>query len=344
MKSRDKIIKISRNNINKLHNLINKSNNTEHNSINNLLIFEKKDTVNFPNIYSNLNILTPSQKRNIDGEKLININMRKINKLYISNNSKSKNSKIKDLNDFNKINPISKRDFSNRKPANKILEALSRSSNTNLELSKLNSSKDENSIFNNLTKKNVNYLKNINKSNLIEMEKIKMKYDNSNIDNKSNFNAFSENNSNKNTNVTTQRKTLKKAYLKTDVDKNKDNNIKFLLLNKNCFYDKSNKDNNIGDDLCKLSEKNIFKDKINKKEENNIKTIKIIHRNNDGHSIKENLDYLNKLEEQKIKKKIMINSYDSFYFKDREDFDCPEELHFYYIKTIQRGRKNENKF
>ena len=90
MKSRDKIIKISRNNINKLHNLINKSNNTEHNSINNLLIFEKKDTVNFPNIYSNLNILAPSQKRNIDGEKLININMRKINKLYISNNSKSK--------------------------------------------------------------------------------------------------------------------------------------------------------------------------------------------------------------------------------------------------------------
>jgi len=343
MKSRDKIIKISRNNINKLHNLINKSNNTEHNSINNLLIFEKKNTVNFPNIYSNLNILTPSQNRNIDGEKLININMRKINKLYISNISKSKNSKKKDLNDINKIIPISKRDFSNRKPANKILEALSRSSNTNLELSKLNSS-NENSIFNNLTKKNVNYLKNINKSNLLEMEKIKMKYDNSNIDNKSNFNAFSENNSNKNTNVTTQKKTLNKAYLKTDVDKNKNNNIKFLLLNKNCFNGKNNIDNNIGEDLRKLSEKNIFKDKINKKEENNIKTIKIIHRNNDRNSIKENLDYLNKLEEQKIKKKIMINSYDSFYFKDKEDFDCPEELHFYYIKTIQRGRKNENKF
>ena len=65
MKTKDKIIKISRNKLNQLENLINSDNNLDQNSIKNLPFFKNKDTVNFPNIYSNTNILTPIQKRNI---------------------------------------------------------------------------------------------------------------------------------------------------------------------------------------------------------------------------------------------------------------------------------------
>ena len=82
----------------------------------------------------------------------------------------------------------------------------------------------------------------------------------------------------------------------------------------------------------------------NKKEENNTKTIKLINRNKISHLIKQNFEYLNKSEEQNIKKKIIINSYDSYYLNEKEDFNCPEELHFYYIRTIQKGKINENKF
>ena len=71
--------------------------------------------------------------------------MKKINKLYVSSNHK-----------ISVLSKINKRDYSNRNNANKILEALGSSTNQNinrLELSKLNSSKEENSLFNNLTKK-----------------------------------------------------------------------------------------------------------------------------------------------------------------------------------------------
>ena len=39
-----------------------------------------------------------------------------------------------------------------------------------------------------------------------------------------------------------------------------------------------------------------------------------------------------------------MNCYNSYYLKDEEEFSCPEELHFYYIYTIQRGKKSENRF
>ena len=38
---------------------------------------------------------------------------------------------------------------------------------------------------------------------MLEIEKLRKEYDNLNIDNKSNINILSENNSNKNTNITT---------------------------------------------------------------------------------------------------------------------------------------------
>ena len=356
MKTKDKIIKISRNKLNQLENLINNDHNLEQNSIKNLPFFKNKDTVSFPNIYSNTNIITPIQKRNINVENLVNINMRKINKIFISNNLKDKNTNIKGSNEFNKsdaISKISRRNFSNRKPTNKLLEAFSRSSTSNLELSKLNSSKNEKSLINNIPMKNISYLKNCNNKNLLDFENFRKKYDNSNINNKSNLNAFSKISSNINTNITTQRKTLNKGYLKTDINNNlninffKDINIKLLLLNNNNSNKKlpiKCRDNNSTENLSNLSEKNIIKYNKNKKEENNTKTIKLINRNKISHFIKQNFEYLNKSEEQNIKKKIIINSYDSYYLNEKKDFNCPEELHFYYIRTIQRGKINENRF
>ena len=208
-------------------------------------------------------------------------------------------------------------------------------------------------MFNNLQKQNANYLKNLNNNNLLEIEKLRKEYDNLNIDNKSNINILSENNSNKNTNITTQRKTLNKGYLLTDVNNNpninfsKDCRIKLLLLNKiNSTKKISIKyhDNNSSENISKLSGNNVIKNKNNKKEENNIKNIKLYNRNYVGNLIRQNYDYLNKSKEQKIKKKNMINSYDAYYLKEEEDFDCPEELHFYYIRTLHIGKKSENRF
>ena len=349
-------MKIKRNKLNELDKKLNNNNDTQQESLNDLSNKEKTDKIKFPNIYSNPNLLTPSPNLNNNKEKLLNINMKKINKLYVS--SKPKDINDKNNNEFNKVNvlsKISKRDFSNRATANKILEALNSSSTTNnkLELTKINYSKDEVSLFYDLTKKSINYLKNMNQNNISAINKIKNKYDNINTDNKSYFNAFSENNSNKNTNLTTQRKTLSNHYLKTEANNNmnnlntntsKDISLKIFLSNKNSSLNQKMIQN------CQANSDNespIKKDIKNKKDgnskriENNIKTIKLYNRNDKNNQIIENIGQSYNINYSKIKKKILIDSTD---YLQKEEFDCPEELHFYYISTIQRGKKSENRF
>ena len=351
-------MKIKRNKLNELDKKLNNINNdTQQESLNDLSNKEKTDKIKFPNIYSNQNLLTPSPNLNNNKGKLLNINMKKINKLYVS--SKPKDINDKNNNEFNKVNvlsKISKRDFSNRSTANKILEALNSSSTTNnkLELTKINYSKDEVSLFYDLTKKSINYLKNMNQNDISAINKIKNKYDNINTDNKSYFNAFSENNSNKNTNLTTQRKTLSNHYLKTEANNNmnnintsKDISLKIFLSNKNSSLNQKMIQN------CQADSDNespIKKDIKNKKDgnskriENNIKTIKLYNRNDKNNKIIENIGQSYNINYSKIKKKILIDSTDSRNYFQKEEFDCPEELHFYYISTIQRGKKSENRF
>ena len=56
------------------------------------------------------------------------------------------------------LSKITKREFSDRNKANKILEALNDTLGlNNLDLSKLNSSREENPLFKNLARKNINY-------------------------------------------------------------------------------------------------------------------------------------------------------------------------------------------
>lgn len=349
-------MKIKRNKLNELDKKLNNNNDTQQESLNDLSNKEKADKIKFPNIYSNSNLLTPSPNLNNNKGKLLNINMKKINKLYVS--SKPKDISDKNNNEFNKVNvlsKISKRDFSNRATANKILEALNSSSTTNnkLELTKINYSKDEVSLFYDLTKKSINYLKNMNQNDISAINKIKNKYDNINTDNKSYFNAFSENNSNKNTNLTTQRKTLSNHYLKTETNNNmnnintsKDISLKLFLSNKDSLNQKMIQNCQADSDI----ESPIKKDINNKKNgnskrlENNIKTIKLYNRNDKNEKIIENIGQSYNINYSKIKKKILIDSTDSRNYLQKEEFDCPEELHFYYISTIQRGKKSENRF
>ena len=356
MKSKEKNIKKEKNKLNEISNLSNKSNKLNEESLNNLSNHPKKDKIKFPNIYSNLNIFTPTFKLNTNRAKILNLNMKKITKLYVS--SKPKNSNNNNSDEFNKdnvISKISKRDLSNRATTYRILEALNNSSSNNnkLELTKINLSKDEKSLVNELTKKSTKYLKSINKSNPSELNKLKINYDNLLTEKKSNLNAFSENNSNNNTNITTQRKSLSNRYINTEItnkiiklnlNTSKDKSLKIILPNQNNakkksiqnFQTDSNYESPIRIDI------NQERNKLQKKQEINLKTIKLYSRNNQNLNF-DKIGVSYDKNNSKNNKKIMIESKNSCYCQNK-DFSCPEELHFYYIHTIQKGKKNENKF
>ena len=57
-------------------------------------------------------------------------------------------------------------------------------------------------------------------------------------------------------------------------------------------------DNNSSENISKLSGNNVFKSKNNKKEDNNIKNIKLDNKNYVGNLIRQNYDYLNKSKER----------------------------------------------
>ena len=75
-----------------------------------------------------------------------------------------------------------------------------------------------------------------------------------------------------------------------------------------------------------------------------IKTIKLFRQNNDKFLLNDKIDSSFKKDESIIKKKIINDTYNSYYLKEDEESSCPEELHFYFINSIQRGKKNSNNF
>ena len=170
MKSQEKKIKLNKNKLNELGNFLFEDSNSQQKSLNSKQKNDKKEKVSFPNIYYNLNILTPNPKLNNNKSKLLNLSMKKINKLYVSTKSKNYDlNNSNELNNMSALSKITKREFSDRNKANKILEALNDTLGlNNLDFSKLNSSREENPLFKNLARKNINYLKNINKNNISE--------------------------------------------------------------------------------------------------------------------------------------------------------------------------------
>ena len=352
MKSQEKKIKLSKIKLDQVENPLLDESNLQQKPINNLQKNDKKEKVNFPNIYSNLNVLTSNQKLNTNKSKLLNLSMKKINKLCIS--TKSKNSDVNNINDFNKVNDlskISKRELSDRSKANKILESLNDSNIRNkLELSKLNSSREENPIFKNITRKNINYFRNTNKNNITELNEVKIKYDNFNIESSSFLNKISENNSNNNTNITTQRKTKSNHYIKTDAINNisnininsfKDLNLKLVLPIKNNFNNKL-----ILNCQTEANDDNPVKLDINLKKENNIKSgnnikKKKMYKRNEG-LISE--DIVNSNKDNFINNITAKNNLNKSNYIKKDSFSCPEDLHFYYIDVIQRGKRSENNF
>ena len=68
MNLQDKNFKINKKKVNKLVNLFNHNNKVQQNSLNNISELKKVEKISFPNIYSNSNILTPTQKSNINGD------------------------------------------------------------------------------------------------------------------------------------------------------------------------------------------------------------------------------------------------------------------------------------
>ena len=139
MKSQEKKIKLNKNKLNELGNFLFEDSNSQQKSLNSKQKNDKKGKVSFPNIYYNLNILTPNQKLSNNKSKLLNLSMKKINKLYVS--TKSKNGDLNNSNELNNVSVLSKitkREFSDRNKANKILEALNDTLGlNNLDLSKL---------------------------------------------------------------------------------------------------------------------------------------------------------------------------------------------------------------
>ena len=353
MKSQEKKIKLSKIKLDQIENPLLDESNLQQKPINNLQKNDKKEKVNFPNIYSNLNVLTSNQKLNTNKSKLLNLSMKKINKQYVSTKSKNYDlNNSNELNNMSALSKITKREFSDRNKANKILEALNDTLGlNNLDFSKLNSSREENPLFKNLARKNINYLKNINKNNISELNALRIKYDNLNIENKSFLNKLSGNSSSNNTNITTQRKTKSNHYIKTEAINNinnininsfKDLNVNLVLPIKNNFNKKlllncqteSNAENPVKLDIKLKKENNI------NKSVNNLKTIKMYNRN-EG-TITKDIAY-SKKDNPINNKNIKTNLQNTKYIK-KEGFSCPEELHFYYIFVIQKGKKSENYF
>ena len=371
MSLREKNAKINKTKLKLFENLLyNNYKEQQKSIINNDSTTSKNEKINFPDIYSGLNKITPIKKQSINNSQEKNINIKKINKMFISN--KSNNSNINNINILNKmkLSKIMNSNFSNLTSVNQIIDTFNSSKN-HLEIAKISSPKDR---FSNLTRNNLNHFKNITENNSLKLNNIRINYDNNNFEN-----ALSENSS-KNTN-TTMKKTSSNHYIKTEVNNNKikspkDNNIKLILPNKNNFnkkfiinsqnnslfesskvktsknspvllpltVDKRNRDNSpIKIELNYQKSRNLSNNRNSSKikRENDIRTIK--------QNINENIKYIHKKNISTIRtEKNYIISNDSFYnskdYIKYDEYDSPEELHFYYIYSIQRGKKNENKY
>ena len=268
-----------------------------------------------------VNKLNPEQyrkKNNINSEQINNI--LKLNKAYSLSRPKN----------INKLN------------SNKILSTYS-----NVNSSNLSPMKGNIKYNNNLTTDDLNNNIDINNNN--NAYNLKKLYINKKI---KEINFFAKNDSfNNRNNFSTNRQSFE--HLKTDVNITpKESNIKLILPDKN-YFDKKLENQNYDDIIGTPS--GLFK-------KNNFSNF---HFNTPGNILK---NYYNNPNMKMIKDdKIIIDSYTNQSTTDskkkikkknidrsisgRERFNnkikinkkrCPEDLHFYYINMIQKGKKLEN--
>ncbi len=367
------------------NNLITPLNNNQPKSLN-INVFSdlnNKNQLNFPNINSKFNKLTPvlQSKQNNNNSHGKN-NIIEISKAYSLSKQKNENKLNKMMNSKYKLSKVISNDLSARINESKILEVYNNKKNT-IKTSQLNSFKNEtNSTFDNINifrdsikinNKSINGLRNLNVKRTNETTS------SNNIKNETSNNS----------NLATKRETIGNLYMKTDTNKiyintPKNNNIKLVLPNKNIFdkklvincknddmlvtpFEKKNNQvllcNTTPDNKLKISldktNPNILNEdiklKIKKQKENkinnnnNTNNIITIKPSKNEHLIIESIGNSNNNDPKIINRKLTIdsNKINKDYLKQIKKnklYKCPEELHFYYISVLQEGKKNEFEF
>ena len=366
------------------NNLITPLNNNQPKSLN-INVFSdlnNKNQLNFPNINSKFNKLTPvlQSKQNNNNSHGKN-NIIEISKAYSLSKQKNENKLNKMMNSKYKLSKVISNDLSARINESKILEVYNNKKNT-IKTSQLNSFKNEtNSTFDNINifrdsikinNKSINGLRNLNVKRTNETTA------SNNIKNETSNNS----------NLATKRETIGNLYMKTDTNKiyintPKNNNIKLVLPNKNIFdkklvincknddmlvtpFEKKNNQillcNTTPDNKLKISidkkNPNILNEdtklKIKKQKEkninnsNNTNNIITIKPSKNEHIIIESIGNSNNYDSKIINRKFTIdsNKVNKDYLKQnkKNKYKCPEELHFYYITVLQEGKKNEFDF
>ena len=335
---------------------------------------KKDNQLNFPDINPKYNKLSPviQNKQNTHNSQGLN-KLSEISKTYSLSKPKNENklmlSKYKLLKD-------SSNDYSTRIKNSRILETYSTTKNTS-KTSHMNSFKnDTTSIFDNTNKNNLKILENQNINNNKGIYGIRNLKINKNINENINETNDSYNNnllnetSSNNSNLATKRKTIGKLYVNTDISNiylntPKESNIKLALPKKN--LDKKlviNCKNNFGTPAIRnniISLSNTTPENKNKikcslentnhkilnindiKKNNNINTIRPTKKD---HIILENIGNSNGYNSDMENKKIKIDSNKDNIKESKTEkvYKCPEELHYYYVKVLQNGKKNEGNF
>lgn len=227
------------------NNILTPLNTNQQKSINNISYVKKDVQVNFPEINVKYNKLNPviQNKQNNNNSQGIKI---------LTENSKASLSKPKNesrMNSKYKLSKIISNDISSKINTSRLLDSYNNTKNT-FKTSQLNSFKiDANSVFENINKNNLNYLRSSNlasNSNSINgMRNLNAKREiNENINSKNDSysNNILNDNSTNNSNLESKRETTGHSCMKTDINDYylktpKDNNIKLVLPNKN-FFDK----------------------------------------------------------------------------------------------------------
>ncbi len=324
----------------------------------------------FPEIAPKFSKLPVTQnKQNINNSQAI-YNITEISKTYSLSKPKNENNRV--LNSKYKLSKVVSNDFSARIKNSKILDIYNNKNTFN----QMNSFKIEsNSTFDNLNK---NKFKLTNNSNIINNNSINdLRNLNLNIKKNSkefttndsyNNNLFNENSTN-NSNLATKRETIGNQYMKTDINDIYLNTPKEINYEKRIIIDSKNKNlmgtpdallrknnkiilsNTTPENKIKISieknNKNISKDlKIKSKNNQNTNNINTIKQNKNEHIILESISNSNGYNSKTIKNKYTIdsNNFDKEVLKQNKKikiYKMPEELHFYYISSIQDGKKNE---
>lgn len=298
---------------------------------------------------NSLNFFGTNKKENNNNHNRINIVVNKINTTQL----KKKYTNVESINNIlqiNKTNSLSRQKNKNKLVnTNKILSTYTNINDSNLSSAKSNH-KNDNRYDNHTTTDDINVNMSNNNSNVYNLKKlyINKKIKDFNFTKNDSF----HNNKSKTNNYLSNRQSFE--YLKTEANSNTSNdlNIKLILPSSNIFGKKMVNQNyndiigtpsglfkkNNPTNIQFSSPGNILKNYY-KNPNNNFNKEELI--------IKENFtnlstnDSKNKKRQKSIDRSISGKSHSNI-TKIQNKKRCPEELHFFYINMIQKGKRMEN--